>query len=77
MRWTEEQLASHLRRRGVPGIAAKVDEGHLFRSETSIDEAVGRTPRIIKSITKKNKLKSLFEGQRASPVWLVAAMANE
>jgi hypothetical protein len=40
-------------------IAAKVDEGHLFRSETSIDEAVGRNPRSIKSITKANKLKAL------------------
>ena len=43
-------------------IAAKVDEGHLFRRETSIDEAVGRDPRTIKSVTKKNKLKSLFDG---------------
>jgi hypothetical protein len=42
-------------------IASRVEEeGQLFRSET-IDEAVGRTSRTIKSITKANKLKALFD----------------
>ena len=31
-------------------------------SYTTIDEAVGREPRTIKSVTKKNKLKALFDG---------------
>jgi hypothetical protein len=45
-------------------IARKVDkEGSSFiASYKTIDEAVGREPRTIKSITKKNKLKSLFDG---------------
>jgi hypothetical protein len=45
-------------------IAERVEkEGSVCLSEIqSIDEAVGRTPRTIKSVTKKNKLKSLFDG---------------
>ena len=31
-------------------------------SYTTIDQAIGREPRTIKSVTKKNKLKSLFDG---------------
>lgn len=45
-------------------IARKVDEegSSCIASYTTIDQAVGREPRTIKSITKKNKLKSLFDG---------------
>jgi hypothetical protein len=44
-------------------IARKVDEegSGCIASHTTIDEAVGREPRTIKSVTKKNKLKSLFD----------------
>jgi hypothetical protein len=39
------------------------EEGSSFiASYKTIDEAVGREPRTIKSVTKKNKLKSLFDG---------------
>ncbi len=44
-------------------IARKVDEeGFNCLAGETIDEAVGRDPRTIKSVTKKNKLKSLFDG---------------
>ncbi len=45
-------------------IARKVDEEGpaCIASYTTIDQAVGREPRTIKSVTKKNKLKSLFDG---------------
>jgi len=39
------------------------EEGSSFiASYKTIDQAVGRDPRTIKSVTKKNKLKSLFDG---------------
>jgi hypothetical protein len=44
-------------------IARRVDEegSSFIASYKTIDEAVGREPRTIKSITKKNKLKALFD----------------
>jgi hypothetical protein len=45
-------------------IARKVaEEGSSFIADyKTIDRALGRDPRTIKSVTKKNKLKSLFDG---------------
>ena len=45
-------------------IARRVDEegSSFIASYKTIDQAVGRDPRTIKSVTKKNKLKSLFDG---------------
>jgi hypothetical protein len=44
-------------------IASKVEEDPSCKASlTSIDAALDREPRTIKSITKKNKLKSLFDG---------------
>jgi Protein of unknown function (DUF3102) len=45
-------------------IARRVDEegSSFIASYKTIDEAVGREPRTIKSVTKKNKLKALFDG---------------
>jgi hypothetical protein len=44
-------------------VARRADEeGSSFKATfKSIDDAVGREPRTIKSVTKKNKLKSLFD----------------
>jgi hypothetical protein len=44
-------------------VARKADAGSISEvSFRSIDSALGRAPRTIKSVTKKNKLKSLFDG---------------
>jgi len=45
-------------------LARKVEDGSNCKASLTIDSALGREPqeRTIKSITKKNKLKSLFDG---------------
>jgi hypothetical protein len=64
-RWLKDNF--HLGRKTANDymrLAERVDKegSSCLACETSIDEALGRDPRTIKSVTKKNKLKSLFDG---------------
>jgi hypothetical protein len=62
-RWLKSNFKlSHDTARDYMAIARKEDGGSNLRGYSSIDSALGRTPRTIKSITKANKLKALFDG---------------
>jgi hypothetical protein len=62
-RWVKDNFhISRITANDYMRIARMVDEDPSCKASlTTIDEAVGREPRTIKSITKKNKLKSLFD----------------
>jgi hypothetical protein len=62
-RWVKEHFhISRITANDYMRIARKVEEDPGCKAGlTTIDEAVGRDPRTIKSITRKNKLKSLFD----------------
>jgi hypothetical protein len=63
-RWVKDNFhISRITANDYMRIARKVDADPTCKASlTSIDAAVGREPRTIKSVTKKNKLKSLFDG---------------
>jgi hypothetical protein len=63
-RWLKDNFTlSHGTANDYMRVARKVDaDPTCIASYTTIDLAVGREPRTIKSVTKKNKLKSLFDG---------------
>jgi hypothetical protein len=63
-RWLKDNFhLSRITAHDYMRIARKVDEDPSCKAGlTTIDQAVGRDPRTIKSVTRKNKLKSLFDG---------------
>lgn len=63
-RWVKDNFhISRITANDYMRIARMVDENPSCKASlTTIDAAVGRDPRSIKSITKKNKLKYLFDG---------------
>jgi hypothetical protein len=63
-RWVKNNFrVSRITANDYMRIARMVDEDPSCKASlTTIDQAVGREPRTIKSVTKKNKLKSLFDG---------------
>jgi hypothetical protein len=63
-RWVKDNFnISRMTASDYMRIASKVAEDPSCKASlTSIDAALDREPRTIKSVTKKNKLKSLFDG---------------